>query len=76
MTACSLGHLGIVRRLLKAKANIGLRNAFGKTALQYIFLLRGPPQLTESLAVEALLRGGSTDALLPRRDYLPPRARG
>ena len=43
----------------------------GLAALQYLYLLRGPPALTDALAVEVLLRCGVTDVLLNRVPFLP-----
>ena len=43
----------------------------GVTALQYIFLLRGPPAQTEQLAVDSLLNASVSDVLLTRLAFLP-----
>lgn len=44
----------------------------GVTALQYIFLLRGPPAANEDLSVNVLLHAGVTDVLLNKLAFLAP----
>ena len=43
----------------------------GATALQYLFLLRGPPGEAEALAVNILLAANRTEVLLTRLSFLP-----
>ena len=43
----------------------------GVTALQYIFLLRLTPTLTEKLAVNTLVASTTSDVLLSRVPFLP-----
>jgi hypothetical protein len=44
----------------------------GVTALEYVFLLRGPTAITEHLGVRLLVQNEATDVLLTSMPFLPP----